>query len=247
MSWLFSQALVAEYSEANSLAGAPSAPSNTTPMPQAFLWRDKTTDAWSRFPSGMMCEPLMESRGEELLMSFRAGFLARTSASPSKMPQELTERRAGSGLKCLGLLAKLDRGTFSWKTVQPSLFAESNEFSVTWPSWGMMRDGECWELSMPGCLTGGLESGLLPTPRTSVHKQRRFYTRKIYKGNLEELPMVQGYEHLIGKFINPEWMEWLMAWPIGWAALAPLATDRFQQWLHSHGISSPKTEERKAA
>jgi len=59
--------------------------------------------------------------------------------------------------------------------------------------------------------------------------------------------MVQGYEHLIGKFINPEWMEWLMAWPIGWAALAPLATDRFQQWLHSHGISSPKTEERKAA
>ncbi len=29
--------------------------------------------------------------------------------------------------------------------------------------------------------------------------------------------------------------EWMMGWPLGWSASEPLATDRFQQWLHSHG------------
>ena len=84
MSWLFSQALVAEYSAANSLDGAPSAPSNTTPTPQVFLWRDKTTDAWKRFPSGLTCEPLTADRGEGLLTWFRAGFRAKTSALPAR-------------------------------------------------------------------------------------------------------------------------------------------------------------------
>jgi hypothetical protein len=29
--------------------------------------------------------------------------------------------------------------------------------------------------------------------------------------------------------------EWMMGWPLGWSASEPLATDRFLQWLHSHG------------
>jgi hypothetical protein len=84
MSWLFSQALVAEYSEASCSGGTPSVPSNTTPTPQAFLSRDKTTDAWSRFPSGLTCEPLTDDSGEELLKSFRAGFLAKTLVSRAR-------------------------------------------------------------------------------------------------------------------------------------------------------------------
>lgn len=39
----------------------------------------------------------------------------------------------------------------------------------------------------------------------------------------------------IGGKLNPPWVEWLMGWPIGWTALEPLATDKFQQWLVSHG------------
>jgi hypothetical protein len=37
--------------------------------------------------------------------------------------------------------------------------------------------------------------------------------------------------------LNPEWTEWLMGWPIGWTDLKPLETDKFRQWLNSHGIS----------
>lgn len=34
--------------------------------------------------------------------------------------------------------------------------------------------------------------------------------------------------------LNPMWEEWLMAWPIGWTQLKPLAMDRFQEWLRQH-------------
>lgn len=39
----------------------------------------------------------------------------------------------------------------------------------------------------------------------------------------------------LGGQLNPEWVEWLMGWPIGWTAFKPLAMDRFQQWLEQHG------------
>lgn len=38
-----------------------------------------------------------------------------------------------------------------------------------------------------------------------------------------------------GGKLNPNWVEWLMGWPIGWTDLQPLATDKFQQWLQSFG------------
>jgi hypothetical protein len=37
-----------------------------------------------------------------------------------------------------------------------------------------------------------------------------------------------------GGHLNPEWVEWLMGWPIGWTDLRPLATDRFQSWQQQH-------------
>lgn len=35
--------------------------------------------------------------------------------------------------------------------------------------------------------------------------------------------------------LNPNWVEWLMGWPIGWTDLKPLATAKFQEWLQQHG------------
>jgi hypothetical protein len=40
---------------------------------------------------------------------------------------------------------------------------------------------------------------------------------------------------ITGRDYCPELPEWAMGWPIGWTALSPLETDRFQQWLLSHG------------
>jgi len=78
MSWLFSQALVAEYSEASSLDGAQSAQSNGSHTQQAYCALDKMT-AFSRLSqSGMMFKPLMENHGEALLMSYLEAFHAKT-------------------------------------------------------------------------------------------------------------------------------------------------------------------------
>lgn len=41
---------------------------------------------------------------------------------------------------------------------------------------------------------------------------------------------------VIGGSLNPPWVEWLMGWPIGWTDLEPLATGKFRQWQHSHGL-----------
>jgi DNA (cytosine-5)-methyltransferase 1 len=35
--------------------------------------------------------------------------------------------------------------------------------------------------------------------------------------------------------LNPNWVEWLMGWPIGHTELKPLATDKFREWQQQHG------------
>ena len=45
---------------------------------------------------------------------------------------------------------------------------------------------------------------------------------------------------VVGGSLNPAWVEWLMGWPIGWTDLGALGTDKFRQWLHSHGGCSRK-------
>lgn len=44
--------------------------------------------------------------------------------------------------------------------------------------------------------------------------------------------------------LNPEWVEWLMGWPIGHTGLKPLETGRYQEWLQQH---SPRYLDRKEA
>nr|WP_236572488.1 hypothetical protein [Burkholderia sp. 8Y] len=37
-----------------------------------------------------------------------------------------------------------------------------------------------------------------------------------------------------GGQLNPEWVEWLMGWPIGHTALEPLETAKYREWLRQH-------------
>ena len=34
--------------------------------------------------------------------------------------------------------------------------------------------------------------------------------------------------------LNPNWVEWLMGWPIGWTDLKPLGMDKFRSWRQQH-------------
>ena len=44
----------------------------------------------------------------------------------------------------------------------------------------------------------------------------------------------------VGGQLNPNWVEWLMGWPIGFTDLKPLGTDKFQKWQQQHGNYSVK-------
>ena len=237
MSWLFSRALVAEYSEASSLGGTPFAPSNTTPTPQAFLWRDKTTDAWNRFPSGMTCEPLTDGRGEELLKSFLADFHAPTSALPGKA-RASKAKKAASGPKWPESLAKWDRDTSSWKTAQRLLFADSVECLETFPRWGLMRAGELLAQTPVDFNITEPDFGWLPTPIATDGKGGTTTIRK--DTGKQRTDQLRHYVKIRFGVIypNPNWLDKVMGFPTGWTALDALETPRWHQWLRSHGVCS---------
>jgi hypothetical protein len=165
MSWLFSQALVEAFSVATCSAGEPCAQLNLMATAQPFLRNDKPME-FSRFSQfGLTCAPLTDDRGEALLTWYRAGFPARTSA-PQDQGTALTELAADCGASLRGSFAKYDHDERTWKTHQSSLLGDYTEFSETWPNWGWMRDGVCWELPMSERPILETESGLLPTPAT---------------------------------------------------------------------------------
>ena len=163
MSWLYSQALVAEYLVDTCSDGAQSAPSSGNATQQAYLSPDKMT-AFSRLSRfGMTYKPLTDDRGEELLTSYLAAFPARTLVQPGK-EQESTEPDLECGRTWHGSLAKYDPNTSSWKTAQSSLAVDLDESLVIWPRWGSMRNGECWEQPTLERRTKETGSGSWPTP-----------------------------------------------------------------------------------
>jgi len=168
MSWLFSRALVAEYLGENCLDGEPSVQSNGKPTPQAYLLRDRMTESWTRFPSGMTYAHLTANLGEELLTLFREDFHAKTFPLVEK-ETDSKESEVPCGTRWRGWLARFDPDLSLWKTAQSSLFAEESESLQTLPKWGMTASGLLWELPMLAHLTSETESGyLLPTPTASM-------------------------------------------------------------------------------
>jgi hypothetical protein len=174
MSWLFSQALVAEYLGENFSDGEQSAPLNGNPTPQAYCARDKMTNfsRLSRF--GMTFKPLTESLGQELLTLYLEGFHAKTFQS-QEVELDLMENDQECGEKWQGLLARFDPDSHLWRTAQCSLLEDLNESLQTLPQWGMTVGGELYLLPMWVQCTNVNEFGLSlnsPPPRKSgLHQQ----------------------------------------------------------------------------
>ena len=169
MSWLYSQVLVEEYLGDISLDGEQSVQSSGKPTQQAYCAPDKMTDFSRLFRYGMTFRPLTDIPGEALSMSSVVAFHVRTLVSLEKA-QELTENAAECGEKWHASFAKYDPDLSLWKTPQCSLLGDSEEFLETWPQWGLMRNGECWEQRTLEQTIRGTESGLSekwPTPVAS--------------------------------------------------------------------------------
>jgi hypothetical protein len=166
MSWLYSQALVEEYSEGIYSDGEPSAPSRGSHTQPVFSSHDKTTVFSRRSLSGMTFKLLTEDHGEAVLTSFREDFPARTSPVREKV-QGLMESDLPCGHTWRESSVKFDPDSSSWKTHLCLWEEDLPESSVTLPKWGMMLNGVCWERSMPALPTKEIESGSWPTPTSS--------------------------------------------------------------------------------
>ena len=235
MSWLFSQALVEVYSEESCSDGEQFAQLNVMPSPQPFWRNDRTIDVLSRSPFGLTWKPLTEDRGKALLMLFLEDFRAKTS-QPQESRQVSKVQRADFGSKCLGLFAKWDQASCSWRTPQILLLGDLEQFLETWPRWGTMQGGESLELTGPGPLTKEKGSGSWPTPIANDAKKATLPPAEEFRDSIPG-EMLRRYGPQIREMgsLNPNWVEWLMGWPTGWTDCEPLEMDKFQEWLNSHG------------
>ena len=168
MSWLYSRVLVEEYLVDNCLDGEPSVPLSGNPTPQAYCAPDKMKDFFRISRFGMTFKPLTEIRGEELLTLYLGDFRARTLAAPER---ELESRvnEAECGQSSQESLARYDPSTSLWRTAQCSLLEDLEQCLETWPRWGSMRNGECYQQPMLVQTTNERESGLLPNNETFFH------------------------------------------------------------------------------
>ena len=245
MSWLISNALMADYENSRSLreqaaeslaascsAGALSVQLNVMPTLRPFWRRDKMTGSLSPFPSGLTLRLLTDDLGADLLTWYRQGFHARTSALLEREP-DLTAQSRDSGEKSSGSFATFNRATSSWRTRQTFLISDLEPSLQIWPRWGSMRGGECWEQSMPVLHTRAIACGLWPTP-SGVKSSKNHGNGSIGEwggsGNRFRGTPLQNVH-------CPSFEEWMMGWPAMWTELTPLAMDKFRQWLHSHGAS----------
>ena len=246
MSWLFSQALVAEYSADTCSAGEPSAQSNGNPTPQAYLSPDRMM-AFSRLSRfGMTFAPLTADRGEELLTWYLAGFPVRTSRQPEPK-RELEASDRDSGQKWLGSFARLSRDGCSWKTAQTSLLEDSETFSQIWPRWGSMRNGHVFQRATRVRHKPATGSGLLPTLVAGDARGGRNGTSK-NRTPSDGMTMTDWVWANVGRGrLHPESAEWMMLWPQGWSGLEQLETARFRQWLRKHSPSCPQDSDKAAA
>ena len=197
--------------------------------------KDKEMESCQSSQSGMMSAPLTELRGEEKSMSSAEDSLAKTSQQQEREPGS-QESEADSGERWPESLAKYDPNTSSWRTHQCLLFEDLTECLAIFPRWGMMHDGELWELAMLAHLIEENESGFWPTPLARDTITDSISERKRETPHMEtEIKIRLGLPIQLNLVLHPWWIEMLMGWPTGWTDLKPLEMDRFHLWLQQHG------------
>jgi len=200
MSWLYSRALVEEYSAATSLDGEQSAPLSGNPTQLAYLPLDRMT-AFSRLSRfGMTFKPLTENLGQDVLTLYLEDFPVRTFL-PLDEAQASKEPDRECGVTWRELLARYDPATSLWKTPQCSLLGDYTEFSETWPRWGSMQDGVSYRRQTLVRPIKETESGLWRTPQAQegmrgVYKSKEAMDAHLDRGHQLSLSNQGVHRHL---------------------------------------------------
>jgi hypothetical protein len=217
-----------------------------------------------------MSETLTHPNTPDEWIAFMRDSLAKTLAKLGNKPVLAKEPARGFTEKSCELLAQLDLTTSSWK-MSPQLKATVlNKLSKTWPSWGMTVGGCAYVHPMSGhriTEIGGSRYAM-PTPVVAMEAPNK---RSNSKGPKNLVEIAQGkWDHLFpthtardwkdngkspaelnrksttlatraGGKLNPQWVEWLMGWPIDHTVLKQSemvksrskSQQRLPSWLRS--------------
>jgi len=262
MSWHYLRELEGESLQDICLDGEQLPPLKLKITHAVFYCKGKLMDSYLDSLSGTMFAPLTANLGEVESMSSVGVSLVRTSL-PQEKAQELMENDQECGQKWHASFVKYDPDSSLWRTHQCSLLGDLDEFLETWPQWGLMRNGECWEQQTLEQTIRGTESGLLPTPNAFPCGPSKDYNPKAKSQsgrNLQSFvakfptPVSSDTSHRKNKYaqggtalstkiggqLNPTWVEWLMGWPLGWTDLKPLEMDKSLYARQPHGEHSQK-------
>ena len=236
MSWHYLRELEGESLEDICSGGELLQPLKSKITHAEFYCNGKLMDSYLDSLFGTTFVHSMENLGEEKSMSSREDFPVRTLVQQERA-QDLTEKGQDSGEKWRGSFTKYNPDSCSWKTHQCSLLGDLDEFSETWPKWGLMRNGECWEAQMLGPFIEETEFGLsLPTivkSDSNATSKNRFLNSRHFRG----AKMSEGLRicETDPTSVHPSFGEKTMGWPTMWTGLAPLEMDKFQEWQQLHG------------
>lgn len=244
MVWLFVPGLEASSEELNEsfLNAEPFAMSRGKPMPPQSWRRKWAKGGFIRHLSGATCEPSTASRG----VASWIGFLEDSRANPSALPGNNWEKTilGTFGLSFSESLARFDRDSSSWKTCQASLNSAEPPSLQTWPCSVIVSRGRLYALPMLEPLTIVEGGSVLPTPTAKANLespsfqkwpsfQRMMYPTPTTQdsenngGPSQMKPRTKPLNSVVGGRLNPEFVEWLMGWPIGWTACEPVEMESY--------------------
>ena len=191
--------------------------------------RGSVTAIYRRSLSGMMSGRLTGHHGADTAMSCPEGFPVPGSVAPDPgQGSQTADLRCGG--TWLGSLTRSAHGLCGLRT-PPDLFnTGSVQYCVTFPIWGTARGGDVWAHDTPAHHTDAIGSGYWLATPTSTWNQLSPYMQR-WPGCRAWV----GRAGKVGDTPSPDWVEWLMGWPIGWTDCRPLGPDRFLTWYASHG------------
>jgi hypothetical protein len=160
------------------------------------------------------------------------GFPARTLAR-SEHASELAVLGAASGANMPDWFASYDPDLSLWKTAQTCFVEGLETFSEVWPSAGMMRSGQSFRLAEWVPHTHATACFLWHTPTANEKKPAGHKDMDMVLRHMRGESVPNTYIRLRSQLAarsglrlpaNPDWLEWLMGFPIEWTVMMPSET-----------------------
>jgi DNA (cytosine-5)-methyltransferase 1 len=137
------------------------------------------------------------------------------------------------------------RGKYNRRLEELAAFAAQGLEPKTWPT-PRANSAMAQDVALPSIrenknnnLETAISKTIFPTPAARDWKGKRGKLAQERKGNpLDNLPNYVDAIPSAGKCsgpppagaLNPDWVEWLMGWPIGWSSLDALESDEILSW-----------------